>query len=281
MPGAPRTPGASAAAGRRGRARRRRTADRAAPLRQLGRLHRPDRGSATASTTCPRRPSTSSSRSTASRSTTPTPRSRTTSRSWRRSGRSSRRASTTGWDLIVLTDWMAAKVVEAGWAEELDPANSPTAARQRPRRAQGPAVGPGHEVPLPVAVGRDRRRLQQQVDRPRADQDRRPVRPGLRRARSRSSARPATCSRSSTWPSRRRAQASDTPAEEHDRRGRPGRPRLPQAVRRQRPHPGLHRQRVPAGLRRAATRGPRWSGPATSPRRPGRTTCSSSPRRGR
>ena len=35
----------------------------------------------------------------------------------------------TGWDLIVLTDWMAAKVVEAGWAEELDPANTATAAQ--------------------------------------------------------------------------------------------------------------------------------------------------------
>jgi spermidine/putrescine transport system substrate-binding protein len=26
----------------------------------------------------------------------------------------------TGWDLIVLTDWMAAKVIEAGWAEQID-----------------------------------------------------------------------------------------------------------------------------------------------------------------
>lgn len=33
----------------------------------------------------------------------------------------------TGWDIIVLTDWMAAKVVEAGWTEELDPANVATA----------------------------------------------------------------------------------------------------------------------------------------------------------
>ena len=66
----------------------------------------------------------------------------------------------TGWDLIVLTDWMAAKVVEAGWAEEIDPANTADGRRQRPRRAQGPALGPRHEVPLPVAVGRDRRRLQ-------------------------------------------------------------------------------------------------------------------------
>ena len=33
----------------------------------------------------------------------------------------------TGWDLIVLTDWMAAKVVEVGWAEKIDHANTPTA----------------------------------------------------------------------------------------------------------------------------------------------------------
>lgn len=34
----------------------------------------------------------------------------------------------TGWDIIVLTDWMAAKVVEAGWAEQLDPGRTATAA---------------------------------------------------------------------------------------------------------------------------------------------------------
>ena len=33
----------------------------------------------------------------------------------------------TGWDLIVLTDWMAAKVIAAGWAEAIDPAHVPTA----------------------------------------------------------------------------------------------------------------------------------------------------------
>ena len=33
----------------------------------------------------------------------------------------------TGWDLIVLTDWMAAKVIDAGWAEAIDPAHVPTA----------------------------------------------------------------------------------------------------------------------------------------------------------
>jgi spermidine/putrescine transport system substrate-binding protein len=34
----------------------------------------------------------------------------------------------TGWDIIVLTDWMAAKVVEAGWVEQIDQANVPDAA---------------------------------------------------------------------------------------------------------------------------------------------------------
>ena len=32
----------------------------------------------------------------------------------------------TGWDIIVLTDWMAAKVIEAGWAEKIDKANIAT-----------------------------------------------------------------------------------------------------------------------------------------------------------
>ena len=31
----------------------------------------------------------------------------------------------TGWDLIVLTDWMAAKIVTNGWAEKIDQANVP------------------------------------------------------------------------------------------------------------------------------------------------------------
>jgi spermidine/putrescine transport system substrate-binding protein len=31
-----------------------------------------------------------------------------------------------GWDLIVITDWMAAKVIAAGWAEAIDPCHIPT-----------------------------------------------------------------------------------------------------------------------------------------------------------
>ena len=40
----------------------------------------------------------------------------------------------TGWDLVVLTDFMAAKVIAAGWAEPLDPAVTATAHDERPRR---------------------------------------------------------------------------------------------------------------------------------------------------
>ena len=33
----------------------------------------------------------------------------------------------TGWDIVVLTDWMAAKFINNGWAEPIDPASIPTA----------------------------------------------------------------------------------------------------------------------------------------------------------
>jgi spermidine/putrescine transport system substrate-binding protein len=35
--------------------------------------------------------------------------------------------SPTGWDLIVITDWLAAKVISKGWAEAIDKANVPNA----------------------------------------------------------------------------------------------------------------------------------------------------------
>ena len=62
----------------------------------------------------------------------------------------------TGWDLIVVSDWMAARLVEAGWADELDPGHVTTATRQCPRRVQGPAVGPEMRFHFPwqsVATG--------------------------------------------------------------------------------------------------------------------------------
>ena len=46
----------------------------------------------------------------------------------------------TGWDLIVLTDYMAARVVRAGWVEEINPAN----ARPPPRTsAMSSRASPG------------------------------------------------------------------------------------------------------------------------------------------
>ncbi len=35
----------------------------------------------------------------------------------------------TGWDLMVLTDWMASKIVANGWAEKIDQTNVPNAAK--------------------------------------------------------------------------------------------------------------------------------------------------------
>ena len=35
--------------------------------------------------------------------------------------------SATGWDLIVITDWLAAKVISKGWAEQIDQGNVPNA----------------------------------------------------------------------------------------------------------------------------------------------------------
>ncbi len=82
----------------------------------------------------------------------------------------------TGWDLIVITDWMAAKVVTNGWAEKIDQDKRAQLHREPPRRAQEPGMGPGQRLPLPVAVRDDRRGLQledaQGEQRRRADQDR-------------------------------------------------------------------------------------------------------------
>ena len=73
----------------------------------------------------------------------------------------------TGWDLIVLTDWMASQIVTSGWAEKIDQANVPNCRRQPRGRPQELAVGPEQRLPLPVAVGHDRHRLQREDARPR------------------------------------------------------------------------------------------------------------------
>jgi spermidine/putrescine transport system substrate-binding protein len=59
----------------------------------------------------------------------------------------------TGWDLIVLTDWMAAKVVDAGWAEAIDPAHVPTALANVRDELKGMPWDPDFKYHLPWQSG--------------------------------------------------------------------------------------------------------------------------------
>ncbi len=133
----------------------------------------------------------------------------------------------TGWDLIVITDWLAAKVITKGWAEQIDQSNVPNCVANLRDPLKGQAWDPKQRLPLPVAVGHDRDGLRQDLaglgqDR-RADQPWRPVedrpqeallpvrgarhvRPGPAQAgqerRSDSRRPPMTCRRSTTTSSR-------------------------------------------------------------------------------
>ena len=59
----------------------------------------------------------------------------------------------TGWDLIVLTDWMAARVVKSGWAEKLDPTHVPTAVANVRDEYKGLAWDPNMEYHFPWQSG--------------------------------------------------------------------------------------------------------------------------------
>ena len=59
----------------------------------------------------------------------------------------------TGWDLIVLTDWMAAKVVEAGWAEQIDQANVPDAVANLQDSLRGLPWDPNQDYHYPWQSG--------------------------------------------------------------------------------------------------------------------------------
>jgi spermidine/putrescine transport system substrate-binding protein len=59
----------------------------------------------------------------------------------------------TGWDLIVLTDWMAAKIVEAGWAEKVDEANVPDAVANLRDELKGLPWDPNQEYHYPWQSG--------------------------------------------------------------------------------------------------------------------------------
>ena len=258
-------------------------ADRTTEFRELGRLHRPDDGPRPAdgqldtdetTTTCPsahprrvrgqvRRRGQLQERGDR----------RQRVRSWTRSEPQLEAGADTGWDLIVLTDWMAAK---AGRGCRLGGRAHQANARPRPNvrdDLHGLPWDPDIQLPLPVAVRRDRRRLQQASPQARPHQARRPVRPGLRRKGHVARRDPATRSRSIHLMLQVQGKASDNAARGDDRRRRPGRPRLPQAVRGQRALPRASPATSTSRTSAAATPGPPSSGPATSPRPPATRRC--------
>ncbi|HEX5589400.1 MAG TPA: extracellular solute-binding protein [Candidatus Limnocylindrales bacterium] len=59
----------------------------------------------------------------------------------------------TGWDLIVLTDWMAARVVGSNWAERIDPAHVPTAIANVRDEYKGLEWDPDFEYHFPWQSG--------------------------------------------------------------------------------------------------------------------------------
>jgi spermidine/putrescine transport system substrate-binding protein len=61
-----------------------------------------------------------------------------------------------GWDLVVVADWMAARMVDAGWAESIDPAHVPNAVEHIRPEVKGPPwdASNGFHYPwLSVATG--------------------------------------------------------------------------------------------------------------------------------
>ena len=65
--------------------------------------------------------------------------------------------------MIVLTDWMAGRMIRLGWVQKLDPANLPNADANLLRQLQDAAVRPGPRVLSPVAERSHRHRLQRQA----------------------------------------------------------------------------------------------------------------------
>ena len=52
---------------------------------------------------------------------------------------------------------MAAKIIAKSWAEQIDQANVPNCVNNLRDALHGPDLGPEQRLPLPVAVGHDRR----------------------------------------------------------------------------------------------------------------------------
>ena len=59
----------------------------------------------------------------------------------------------TGWDLMVLTDWMAAKIITKGWAERLDPVNLPNCVKNLRDPLRGQTWDPTNDYHYPWQSG--------------------------------------------------------------------------------------------------------------------------------
>ena len=59
----------------------------------------------------------------------------------------------TGWDLMVLTDWMAAKIITKGWAERLDPVNVPNCVKNLRDPLRGQVWDPTNDYHYPWQSG--------------------------------------------------------------------------------------------------------------------------------
>ena len=68
-------------------------------------------------------------------------------------------------DMMVLTDWMAARMIDLGLDPEARPLQDPQRHQQHHRAAPRPRMGPGLQLPRPVAERPDRHRLQRRRDR--------------------------------------------------------------------------------------------------------------------
>jgi spermidine/putrescine transport system substrate-binding protein len=59
----------------------------------------------------------------------------------------------TGWDLIVVTDWLAGQIIAKGWAEEIDQANVPTAEKNLRDQLRGQVWDPEQTYHYPWQSG--------------------------------------------------------------------------------------------------------------------------------
>jgi len=59
----------------------------------------------------------------------------------------------TGWDIIVLTDWLAAKLITGGWVEEIDQANVPNAKANLREALRGVSFDPENKFHYPWQSG--------------------------------------------------------------------------------------------------------------------------------